>query len=682
MHGSDHRPTPQAPRDRSISLGDLPSLRDERGEPVETPASVVGGPTSENPPPPDIAGLPEGLPVAPPTVIELSQQSAAAAHAAGSQISHVGPVGPVGPPAPIAPIAAAPMVPAAPPAPAVPDVRSEPIVMPTTSAASPPNPPLRTRATIAWDDAHAGESLDRVDIAGRSGTPASEPVVPTPIAPAPTIAPASIISSAPNIAPAPTIPSEPIIAAASVVAPVRSTPAPPAAPASIAPPANPDIDPDVMHDLLEQADRMMVQLQTGIEEARSTHAEPASLAHRLQERLRVGAKMLKAFQAQIDRAELVVTEASDRSKVAETLETHLDDATRSIAASSREEADRVKRELAAVIDAARTAIDERARRRERPAVEVNTIIEAVETHVSGKIDEVNAYFDERTPTLPTQETLDLRVEQVLAAAMERFDRHAAQRRSELDAQTANFDQLQARATAFAERLEATESRSEAIQTRSEESARSIRGELEEAHAVARQCLDARNGLAAELRKAVSGSDEIAARGERIRLDVDEQVTRYDRLQTHVSSSMGTIEDAVRRIDHAERIVDRLERLTDRLAPWEGLLTSGPQTAEGLPKSAVDLVDHIQSGLGRDIEAISTTMRDMAERMGGLAPRRTTTATVAASATTEPRPGGLDQPADGVAASSAAVSAIDGPSRSEPMNIDEARAALDSSRRSA
>lgn len=736
MHGSDQRQTPHTPHDRSVSIGDLPSLRDARGEAENPPVPVSGGPTSENPPPPPIAGLPEGLPVAPPTVIELSQQSAAAAQAAGSAAHGTPPPAPATTPAPMPTGTASPMphgtptptpapapVPApelAPPAPishpavelappadpamSVGDARSEPIVIPSPTMAE---PPLRTRATLEWDAAHATEPLGRMDAPDRAGAtahPSPSPVpAPTEFAPAPHIPSAPVAPATPIAAPINTeLPiNPPPINTPAIAAPVTNTPvipdpaiaaetpsiAPPAAasiaaaaaaprtPESIAPPAQPSVDPDVMQDLLDQADRMMVQLQTGIEEARSTHAEPASLAHRLQERLRVGAKMLKAFQAQIDRAETVVTEAADRSRVAETLETHLDDATRCIAEATREEADRVKRELATAIDAAREAIDERARRRERPEVEVRQIVETVDAHVTGKIGEVDAYFDARTPTLPTQETLDLRVEQALAAAMERFDRHAAQRRAELDAQTAAFDQVQARVAAFAERLEATESRNESVQTRAEESARTIRGELEEAHGMARQCLDARNGLAAELRKAVAGSDELAARGERIRLDVDEQVTRYDRLQSHVSSSMGTIEEAVRRIDHAERIVGRLERLSERLAPWEGLLTSGPQTADGLPKSAVDLVEHLQSGLGRDIESISSTMRDMAERMGGLAPRRSI------ATTAEPRPGGMDRPADASAAS-AAISAIDGEVRTAPMSIDEARAESDAARRSA
>lgn len=537
----------------------------------------------------------------------------------------------------------------------------------------------------------AGESSDN----GTSPVPGSPihgaveppPVVPTGRA----VEPASSLSFSvsPSAATVDAPPADPAAAAAEAAMPVGpdvasflprrdppvSRPITAFAPADQAETFMPDIDPKAMRSLLDQAERMMQQLQTGIEEARGTTEEPSRLAEDLQERLRVGARMLTAFQSQIERTETAISEAEDRVEAAAALDVAKDEALEAIVKARKAETVRVKQDLAAALDAARTAIDERARRRDRPAVEVQQIVEQVEEHIAAALRRIDGHVDQRMPDVPSQESIDLRVERSVQGATSRFDRHAAQVRGELETQARAAGELRGQIAATSERVEATEMKADELSARVDETARAMKTEVEEARALARRCLDVRSGLASELRKVVTGMEDVAGRGERMRIDVEEQLDRFEQLRDQVTESLSNLETVVRRVDRVEGTVERLERLADRLAPWQDLLCSGDLTADGLPRPAAELVDRLQSGIGRDVDSLSRTMQEMAERMAGIAGgRRPSPAASPAPApapvpagragivgkpaqTAEARPGGMDLPIPNRTGTSEVLSAL-------------------------
>jgi uncharacterized protein Yka (UPF0111/DUF47 family) len=631
MSGFQHPASDHGSERRSLGLDDLPTIRDARGEPVaRTEDSRADNRPSSPPAPVDpVPSASEKSTPAPASVEENPPASPTTTWAA-SAVELPEPRRSVEPPATLNFTV--------PPA-AAPEVIEEP-QRPTT--------PLRSESIFGTAEASSARSIPNTAVA--------------------------------------------VDPAAAAVEAAMHRPMTAVAPAEEAEPVMPDIDPKALRSLLDQAERMMSQLQTGIEEARGTTEEPGRLAEELQERLRVGARMLKAFQSQIDRVETTIGEAEARAEAAAAFEAAKDEALEAVAIARKAETTRVKKELAAALDAARTAIDERARRRDRPAVEVEQIVAQVEKHIEAAMRRIDTHVSDRMPDVPSQESIDLRVERSVQAATGRFDRHAAQVRGELETQAEAAGQLRGQIAATSERVEATELKADELSARVDETARAMKTEVEEARALARRCLDVRSGLASELRKVVSGMEDVAGRGERMRIDVEEQLDRFEQLRDQVTESLSNLEAVVRRVDRVEGTVDRLERLADRLAPWEELLCSGEVTADGLPKPAAELVDRLQSGIGRDVDSLSRTMQEMAERMAGIAGGRrpvssTRTAgttgklvkTTKPAQTTEARPGGLDLPVPNRPNKSEVLSAIEADRRRTSPDAGSPTADADGSR---
>ncbi len=659
MSGFQQSASDQGGERRSFGLSDLPTLRDARGEPVAAPApgpDAADGPAADNgdgarsekatpapsfaPPratPTEPPGATPPPAIEPPRTLSFRVPSILDEPDAGPRRSE-----------PIVAAASAPaeVAPAAPaPAEPTPDA---PASAASTSTEPAPADPAAAAVERAIAEPAASAPVAQSEPSGAAAT--------SPAAPAPGPVDETLVAEI----------AEPVGPAGSERPSLTTV-----APADASEPVVPDVDPAALRSLLDQAGRMMEQLQTGIEEARTTTDEPGRLASDLQERLRVGARMLTAFETQIERVEELIREADDRAEATKAFEDAKQSAVDAVIETRKAEAGRVKKELAAALDAARTAIDERARRRERPAVEVEQIVAEVERHVAEAMRRIDGHVADRMPELPSQESIDLRVERSVQAATSRFDRHAAQVRSELETQTQAAGELRGRVASTVERIDAAEIKADELAARVDETARGMKSEVEEARAIARRCLDVRSGLAAELRKVVSGMEDVAGRGERMRIDVEEQLDRFEQLRDQVTDSLSNLEGVVRRVDRVEHTVDRLERLADRLAPWEELLCTSELTPDGLPRPAAELVDRLQGGLSRDVESLSQTMQEMAERMSGLGGGRRPGAVPAAGAagtasarggkpaqTTEVRPGGLDLPIPGRPDRSEVLSAIE------------------------
>jgi hypothetical protein len=482
--------------------------------------------------------------------------------------------------------------------PRVPQIIEEPAA-PRAAAASPaPAPAPRRRSEPIILDAGDGGDAD-----GGPATPAVLPAVP--LTPRP--------SAAAEAPPAP--PVEPVRRSEPIVAPRPITAV---APADDAEPLEHAVDPRVLRSLLDQAEQATDRLRDAISAAGSAGDEPGRMAEELHERLRLGARMLKAFEAQIERVEETLADAQHRAESAGRLDEAREEAIAALNAARIAETDRVKKELAAVLNEARAAIDERALRRERPAVEIERIIEQVERHVADAVRRIDAHARATMPEVPSQESIDQRIERSVQSATSRFDRHAQQVRMELETEARSATLLRQQIAATGERIEAAEAKADDLAERVDESARTMKAEVEEARAMARRCLDVRSGLAAELRKVVNGMESVAGRGERMRIDVEEQLDRFERLRDEVTESLASLESVVRRVDRIEGTVERLERLADRLAPWEQMLLTGEVTEDGLPRPAAEMIDRLQSGIGRDVDSLSRAMREMAERMAGIA----------------------------------------------------------------
>lgn len=713
-HGSDN-PDPR----RSLGLSDLPALRDARGETVAPDDRPDNQPPNPGPPvgaSENSAGtVPGSLPIVGPDPIGSQAPTAPTVLSFGAPVPADAEVdAPVAAsPEPVEattvepPVAAPGPVSTSPPdrslpltgIPAVNQIEAKPVTdvaPPTQIAFGSPAPeasvPASTPAPVESAETQIVEpkpsaATDMPNINETPAAPEARQAPATPIAPStppPTFA--APAATRPLAWEPPSLDAQPVASE-----PVPDAPAPVSAPelrtfTAVAPAdgAEPvtatntnSIDTALLRALVTQAENAAERLENHVSESKKVAQEPNELSTDLQDRLRVGARMLKAFQTQIDRAEAAIREANDRTASLEAVDAMKTEAITALEAAKAEAANaiaeakaeaagmfdsagkaevaRIRKDLAGTIDTAREAIDERARRRARPAVEVKEIVDQIEAHVADRLKQVDTHIESNVPHIPSQDAIDLRVEQALQAAVERFDRHAQQSRSDLAGQVDQTRELQARVLELAEHVDTAESQVQRLVANADESARAIRSETDEARTIARQAQDARAAVNADLRRAAASIEEFNSKGERVRMDVDEQIARFERLREHVSASFGGIDAAVRKVERVESTVDRLERLAEQLAPWEDLLINAPQTADGLPRPAVEMVRHMQEAIGQDMQTISASMQEMASRMselgGGSTPvakpsragKKTGNKTGKPASTAEARPGGYDQP---------------------------------------
>jgi chromosome segregation ATPase len=108
-----------------------------------------------------------------------------------------------------------------------------------------------------------------------------------------------------------------------------------------------------LRDLVDSARAESARLRQAIDDAAARESQITRASRQLHERLSLGARMLKAFQAQIDALETAAAESSERERRAASIERSALDAAQSLDAARREATEQVDRCRAAVSENAR-----------------------------------------------------------------------------------------------------------------------------------------------------------------------------------------------------------------------------------------------------------------------------------------------------------------------------------------
>jgi chromosome segregation ATPase len=295
-------------------------------------------------------------------------------------------------------------------------------------------------------------------------------------------------------------------------------------------------------------------LNRRLQEAGEGENRAAATSAQLQEQLRTGARMLKAFQSQIGRVE-------------QTLE--------------RQEA------------------------YERQVADVQAKIEQCFAGIETCIDR-------------TLESVALRLAELARTAVERFDEGIAQREvrvAELDARIAQCASGIDGICEMIEQVQGTASSAVAANQRTLE-------KLEESAVTSRQLLSqhdqARKSLATDLHAMRDGlrtieehsveHNQSAAEALRLSAEADETLrARLIELRNATSES--------------DRVVESVAALNDllaRLQPWETLLLSGTINDDGLPEPLAKVAGEVRQQISQDMNWLSLTMKDVAERVSQLA----------------------------------------------------------------
>lgn len=311
---------------------------------------------------------------------------------------------------------------------------------------------------------------------------------------------------------------------------------------------------DTLQSLISQSQDLTVELARQVESASSLDTQANRASTKLQDRLHLSARMLKALQLQIDRMQTMQDEFDTRSNEAganhkkqlEALDAHRAKLAAQLDASAGQIADamrRVEKESAATIEA--------------KAVECDKRVMATEKRLAGVNDTV-----EKLGNLVVDSEKSI--------------------------------------TGVAHRAAQSAKRAEHV--------------VDDAKRTLRQCEDTRQALSKDLIEAEERLNESAKRADELTATVQNAVARCEAAERQLSRIMDAAEPFVERLDRLENAVSGVNALLPLLAPWEGILLQARKEPEQLPRPLRDLVDLVRAGLRGEMRNLAGSMRGLAERV--------------------------------------------------------------------
>lgn len=340
-------------------------------------------------------------------------------------------------------------------------------------------------------------------------------------------------------------------------------------------------------------------------------------AAQLQERLKLGARMLKAFQTQLERVNGVVGNLDQ-------YETKLTETDAAMAARHAE-----LESVEARIEACWTKADAQlAETMQIVETKINATAQTADGAMAETLDVLEARLGSVAETAEQTvndrvRDLDQRADEVVESARARMDVAARSTihklGQQIDGQLKTTEELDDRiatvqetAKTVQEMVESVEVNAAALSHRSAraagESQETIR-ELEEAVRTA----EARHRQITDDLQAAAAQQELIGRSAARVEQIHGQLAEVHQLQDALGQRMAEINQAGARIDEIVAASTRLERVLDRLEPWKHLLETTADS--GTTGDPVDrLVQGLRTSIGDDMNRLSTMMRGVADRV--------------------------------------------------------------------
>jgi chromosome segregation ATPase len=295
-------------------------------------------------------------------------------------------------------------------------------------------------------------------------------------------------------------------------------------------------------------------LNRRMQEAGEGESRAAATGAQLQEQLRTGARMLKAFQSQIARVEHTI---------------------------------------------------EKQEAYERQVAEVQSKIEQCFAGIETCVDR-------------TLESVALRLAELAQTAMRRFEEGIAQREVRLAEIDSRIAQCATGLDGICEMIEQAQGSAAAAVSANQHTLEQLEDSATASRQLLEQHEQARRSLTGDLRALEEGLQSLEARGvahgeaasQSLRLAAEADATLRARLVD--------IEQAASETERIAESATALNDLLVRLEPWEGLLLSGKVNADGLPEPLAKVAGEVRQQITRDMTWLSDTMKDVAQRVSQLA----------------------------------------------------------------
>lgn len=304
-----------------------------------------------------------------------------------------------------------------------------------------------------------------------------------------------------------------------------------------------------LRELIAEADQYRTLLAEQIGDADRGGEQAAKLNASLQERLRLSARMLKAFQSQIVRIETAIADFDQQhQKVVE----------------SQQAAEAARDELNAhceqVIEQTRNRLDQMVQ------------------HAAGELE---AQLTQRLSGLTD---IDARLEQCTT--------RAASLESVVDVAEKNISSLAYRNAEFSEGFEC---RRQAVEE------------------IIEQCDRTRTMLSEQLLKATEKVNTLIERCDIVQTTADEQCEKVTALQSTSQQTIDDVNVMLDRLAESDAMRCELDAMLERLQHWEPLLKSSTAADdEPLPEPLAQVVDTVQMRVDTKLASFSSALREMAD----------------------------------------------------------------------
>ncbi len=308
--------------------------------------------------------------------------------------------------------------------------------------------------------------------------------------------------------------------------------------------------------LIDQAGAAASELREALKQTAEVRSQTAKASGHLQDRLRVSARMLKAFQSQIEDVQATMTDLKSHKQQTEQAATELD------ALLSGSEA------------------------RARDAVEL---------------------FEQRAA-------------EASRSAMQRYERQITARQPALAEMDQRIDDAKVRGETLAKLVESAEVNVAVLAHKSAQATKQIEAEAVQTDRIVLECERARTTLADDLRNATGQMGAAVEHGEAIRRTLRQSCEEIESRAQQLNKGLVRLAKAGEKRASIEQTCRRLEELMDRLEPWEPLIRSLDIGDGDRPRHPLtDMIGELQEGLGKDAALLATRMRYIADRVEVLFP---------------------------------------------------------------
>ncbi|MCP3903234.1 MAG: hypothetical protein GY715_06310 [Planctomycetes bacterium] len=347
--------------------------------------------------------------------------------------------------------------------------------------------------------------------------------------------------------------------------------------------------------MLDEAREMAERLAWRLTEVRRRERTPVPAVDELEERLVLGARMLKAFEVQLGRAEATVAEIVEQREQAASVPVSMESARR------------------AQVDALREQVEENVAGR---LGEMRVEVEATVDEARRRLDD---HLAQREAIVRCADDAESRITEAAASAARRLAAGDEERERAVERVDEGIAALGDRVSGISRVVETAEVACAAMSPRLAQLAARLEARDGEAERIGRECEQAREAAAAALADAMRRIESLREDGDMLEATVQARLLACEATEVRLAGMLDRAEAAVARLDVQPELCDRLEGLLARLAPWERLLLAPERAADGTPRPVASMIESLRTNVGQDMAELSTTMHALARRVEGLIP---------------------------------------------------------------